>query len=100
MSLHLAEGEGFEPSTPVSQGKHLAGARTRPLCDPSPIRQSSAFMSYFVYLTISQPFVLLKLFCGRDRLTDWWVSYTIALMTGDTVRLSQAPMKIEEIRLK
>ena len=31
----MAEGEGFEPSTPVTQGKHLAGARTRPLCDPS-----------------------------------------------------------------
>ena len=33
--LNPAEGEGFEPSTPVTQGKHLAGARTRPLCDPS-----------------------------------------------------------------
>ena len=31
----LAEGEGFEPSTPYKRGKHLAGARTRPLCDPS-----------------------------------------------------------------
>ncbi len=31
----VAEGEGFEPSTPVSQSKRLAGARTRPLCDPS-----------------------------------------------------------------
>ena len=31
----VAEGEGFEPSTPDSQGKRLAGARTRPLCDPS-----------------------------------------------------------------
>jgi hypothetical protein len=31
----MAEGEGFEPSTPVSQGKRLAGARTSPLCDPS-----------------------------------------------------------------
>ena len=28
---------GFEPTTPVSQGKRLAGARTRPLCDPSSI---------------------------------------------------------------
>ena len=26
---------GFEPTTPVPQGKRLAGARTRPLCDPS-----------------------------------------------------------------
>ena len=34
-SSYMAEGEGFEPSTPVSQGKRLAGARTRPLCDPS-----------------------------------------------------------------
>ena len=33
----LAEGVGFEPTTPVSQGKRLAGARTRPLCDPSSI---------------------------------------------------------------
>ena len=31
----MAEGVGFEPTTPVSQGKRLAGARTRPLCDPS-----------------------------------------------------------------
>ena len=31
----MAEGEGFEPSTPITQSKRLAGARTRPLCDPS-----------------------------------------------------------------
>ena len=31
----LAEGEGFEPSTPISQGNRLAGGRTKPLCDPS-----------------------------------------------------------------
>ncbi len=31
----MAEGEGFEPSTDVTTGKRLAGARTRPLCDPS-----------------------------------------------------------------
>ena len=31
----LAEGVGFEPTTEVSPGKRLAGARTRPLCDPS-----------------------------------------------------------------
>ena len=31
----VAEGEGFEPSTDVTAGKRLAGARTRPLCDPS-----------------------------------------------------------------
>ena len=30
---------GFEPTTPLSQGKRLAGARTRPLCDPSAIHQ-------------------------------------------------------------
>ena len=35
IALRLAEGVGFEPTTPVSQGKRLAGARTRPLCDPS-----------------------------------------------------------------
>ena len=27
---------GFEPTIPISQDKRLAGARTRPLCDPSP----------------------------------------------------------------
>ena len=32
----MAEGVGFEPTIPVSQDKRLAGARTRPLCDPSP----------------------------------------------------------------
>ena len=31
----MAEGEGFEPSTPITRSKRLAGARTRPLCDPS-----------------------------------------------------------------
>gem|GEM_PF-4412219 len=30
----LAEGVGFEPTTPLTRGKRLAGARTRPLCDP------------------------------------------------------------------
>ncbi len=34
-SQETAEGVGFEPTTPLSQGKRLAGARTRPLCDPS-----------------------------------------------------------------
>ena len=34
----VAEGAGFEPAIPVSQDKRLAGARTRPLCDPSQIR--------------------------------------------------------------
>ncbi len=33
----VAEGVGFEPTIPVSQDKRLAGARTRPLCDPSGI---------------------------------------------------------------
>ena len=32
----MAEGMGFEPMSPFSQAKRLAGARTRPLCDPSP----------------------------------------------------------------
>ena len=31
----MAEGERFELSTLITQGKSLAGARTRPLCDPS-----------------------------------------------------------------
>jgi hypothetical protein len=31
----VAEGMGFEPMTPVSQGNRLAGGRTKPLCDPS-----------------------------------------------------------------
>ena len=31
----MAEGMGFEPMSPLTQAKHLAGARTRPLCDPS-----------------------------------------------------------------
>ena len=31
----MAEGVGFEPTTPISQGNRLAGDRTRPLCDPS-----------------------------------------------------------------
>ncbi len=31
----MAEGMGFEPMNPLSQVKRLAGARTRPLCDPS-----------------------------------------------------------------
>ena len=34
----VAEGVGFEPTIPVSQDKRLAGARTRPLCDPSGMR--------------------------------------------------------------
>ncbi len=33
--VFMAEGVGFEPTTPISEGKRLAGARTRPLCDPS-----------------------------------------------------------------
>src|SRR4051812_43476137 len=37
--MEMAEGEGFEPSIPVSQNKRLAGARTRPLCDPSARRE-------------------------------------------------------------
>ena len=37
----MAEGVGFEPTTPVSQGKRLAGARTRPLCDPSIVKANT-----------------------------------------------------------
>ena len=37
----VAEGVGFEPTIPVSQDKRLAGARTRPLCDPSTKRISN-----------------------------------------------------------
>ena len=37
----VAEGVGFEPTIPVSQDKRLAGARTRPLCDPSAKRISN-----------------------------------------------------------
>jgi hypothetical protein len=44
----MAEGEGFEPSTPVTQGKHLAGARTRPLCDPSPGRVKETYFYSFM----------------------------------------------------
>ena len=33
--VRVAEGMGFEPMSPLSQAKRLAGARTRPLCDPS-----------------------------------------------------------------
>ncbi len=43
----MAEGVGFEPTTPVSQSKRLAGARTRPLCDPS---RKPHFM-YIYYIT-------------------------------------------------
>ena len=31
----MAEGVGFEPTRGISPPKRLAGARTRPLCDPS-----------------------------------------------------------------
>ena len=33
--IKVAEGMGFEPMNPLSRVKRLAGARTRPLCDPS-----------------------------------------------------------------
>jgi hypothetical protein len=33
--LGMAEGRRFELLTQLSSGKRLAGARTRPLCDPS-----------------------------------------------------------------
>ncbi len=45
---------GFEPTTPISQGKRLAGARTRPLCDPSiPVENFGSF-------TITQSCISLK----------------------------------------
>jgi hypothetical protein len=31
----MAEGVGFEPTIEETPDKRLAGARTRPLCDPS-----------------------------------------------------------------
>ena len=62
----MAEGVGFEPTTPVSQGKRLAGARTRPLCDPSVVTKPMII----VYFTISQPIILLKSI-WRLRLTSF-----------------------------
>ena len=41
--LFSTEGVGFEPTTPLTQGKRLAGARTRPLCDPSTFAQTILF---------------------------------------------------------
>ncbi len=43
----MAEGMGFEPMSPFSQTKRLAGARTRPLCDPS----SAVYMLSNGYVT-------------------------------------------------
>ena len=40
----LAEGEGFEPSIPLSQDRRLANARTRPLCDPSADQHSNKLL--------------------------------------------------------
>src|SRR5690606_27091875 len=37
VSGEVAERVGFEPTTEVSPGKRLAGARTRPLCDLSAV---------------------------------------------------------------
>ena len=37
----MAEGAGFEPARGISPPKRLAGARTRPLCDPSNITKYS-----------------------------------------------------------
>jgi hypothetical protein len=36
MTANMAEGVGFEPTSPVSQAKRLAGARTRPTMRPLP----------------------------------------------------------------
>ena len=62
----MAEGVGFEPTTPVSQGKRLAGARTRPLCDPSiSLKLNTAtkdglalYILSFIPLTISRSLLL------------------------------------------
>ena len=67
MLLYLAEGEGFEPSTPVTQGKHLAGARTRPLCDPSLFHKANYILFYYAYFyniatLMMRPFSNLSLF--------------------------------------
>ena len=35
MDRYLAEGVGFEPTIGFYPDKRLAGARTKPLCDPS-----------------------------------------------------------------
>jgi hypothetical protein len=45
----MAEGVGFEPTTPISQGKRLAGARTRPLCDPSILQETTYILCHRVY---------------------------------------------------
>ena len=39
-AVTLAEGVGFEPTIEETLDKRLAGARTRPLCDPSGGRRS------------------------------------------------------------
>jgi hypothetical protein len=57
----MAEGERFELSTQLSSGKRLAGARTRPLCDPSAcLRQMMSVRQ----LILSQPLSLLNNFRG------------------------------------
>ena len=48
----MAEGVGFEPTTPVSQGNRLAGGRTRPLCDPSKQDRNVNNLTRFYYITI------------------------------------------------
>ena len=44
---------GFEPTTPISQGKRLAGARTRPLCDPSAVLQYDTINTRFHSIELS-----------------------------------------------
>ena len=46
-SYQVAEGVGFEPTTPISQGNRLAGGRTRPLCDPSIGEKDSFTATYY-----------------------------------------------------
>ena len=57
----LAEGMGFEPMTPISQSKHLAGARTRPLCDPSSVPLP-------IYQTGHQATILTGIVQGKPRM--------------------------------
>ncbi len=63
----MAEGMGFEPMTPISRGKRLAGARTRPLCDPSRPPQLVYISLQLNYNTDIISFQRVKNKCrGRD----------------------------------
>ena len=66
MLLHLAEGVGFEPTIPISQDKRLAGARTRPLCDPSLVLTELMILLYHNPLFCSNLFRALFRLCYDD----------------------------------